>query len=224
MLPGDVVRVRMRGGVPGVGFFVASGNARNLFRAGARVTFFSKRKGPLRRLRRERRSRPEGRAPQARVKKTLQCRGKSAVWEVAGIFRRGVLPRRKTADIVSAALRVSGCGRGRRCGQAVWTKRGGGGCREPDSRSVGKSRFNSPGGSAMTHPDNPFGPFKGDDHRLEAVKVDAVRQIVLSIMDKGGTVIVVIAFLVFMWFAPEKALIALEASGLVKGLSAILKH
>jgi hypothetical protein len=44
------------------------GESLNLFRAGMRFAFF----GALRRLRRERRSRPEGRAPQARVKKVTK--------------------------------------------------------------------------------------------------------------------------------------------------------
>ena len=81
-----------------------------LFRTGVRVTFF----GALRRLRRERRSRPEGRALQARVKKVtkenIEFQGIPATGAASGIFQRGVLPRRKTADLLSAALRVSNCG------------------------------------------------------------------------------------------------------------------
>jgi hypothetical protein len=41
------------------------------------------------------------------TKENSQCRGKSAVGDMAGIFRCGILPRRKTAHIVCAALRVS---------------------------------------------------------------------------------------------------------------------
>ncbi len=42
--------------------------------------------------------------------RNTQVQFEPAVRIVAGIFRRGVLPRRKTADVVSAALRVSTSG------------------------------------------------------------------------------------------------------------------
>ena len=56
------------------------------FRADARVTFFVAKKV---------------------TKENSQYLGKSAVGDMAGIFRCGILPRRKTAHIVCAALRVS---------------------------------------------------------------------------------------------------------------------
>jgi hypothetical protein len=40
------------------------------------------------------------------TKENTQCRGKSAVGEVAGIFRCGILPRRKTVRVLRTALRV----------------------------------------------------------------------------------------------------------------------
>ena len=76
----------------------------------------------------------------------------------------------------------------------------------------------------MPPPDNSLGPFKNDRLRLEAVKVDANRQIVLSIVDKSVSVFTLAVILFVAWLAPEKIPITLGASGLVKGLSTILKR
>lgn len=76
----------------------------------------------------------------------------------------------------------------------------------------------------MSHPDNPFGEFKNDQLRFEAIKVDAHRQIVLSLMDKTVSFAVLIVFSLVVWLAPDKIPMTLGAGGLAKGLSMFLKR
>lgn len=68
----------------------------------------------------------------------------------------------------------------------------------------------------MPHPDNPFGPFKDDDHRLVAVKITVYCR----------TVVLVTALLMFplaMWLAPENTLVASFFGGLAKVLNSFHK-
>jgi hypothetical protein len=68
----------------------------------------------------------------------------------------------------------------------------------------------------MKSPDNPFGPFKSDEHRLAAVKVTAYcRTIVL--------VFALLVFLLAMWLAPENTLVASFFGGLAKVLNSFRK-
>lgn len=68
----------------------------------------------------------------------------------------------------------------------------------------------------MPHPDNPFGPFKNDDHRLAAVKITAYcRTIVL--------VSALLVFLLAMWLAPENTLVASFFGGLANLLKGFRK-
>ncbi|MBN8265538.1 MAG: hypothetical protein J0M21_12880 [Xanthomonadales bacterium] len=68
----------------------------------------------------------------------------------------------------------------------------------------------------MPHPDNPFGPFKSDDHRLSAVKVTVYCR----------TIVIVLTLLVFplaMWLAPENTLVASFLGGFANVIKSLRK-
>ena len=73
------------------------------------------------------------------TKENSQYQGKSAVCDMAGIFRCGILPRRKTAHIVCAALRVCDHLMVRRFGTVVGTKMSAGAARGSNVRHLGES-------------------------------------------------------------------------------------
>lgn len=98
-----------------------AGNARNLFRTGARVTFFGAKKVTTASLA-TRTAKPARRASaEDASQETFKSNSNlpSATW--SGFFYEASLSRRKTADLLSAALRVSRSDMGRWLGAGVGT-------------------------------------------------------------------------------------------------------
>lgn len=71
----------------------------------------------------------------------------------------------------------------------------------------------------MTHPDNPFGPFKNDDHRLEAVRLREARLRLRERRRLWLGIAVCIAFTVVGLYADHPAAITASFYKLFKAFS-----